>query len=244
MEQKEIEELKENLKSLFQNVDSVPLAEQLCQNVLQKSPNDFRNEMLEELLQEAGSSLEYGVYVSDYATQNYDAIGGAWFYLGNYSDNEEFMSHVNLYLQMLDALYPIEGATREEIVLCRCDGEDDILPLFMGRYSIKDEFFEYLELVSNFKADRKRALLAYMKHIDCGYNIYNMRKLFSNFEESYEGKYGDDDDNSKMRYACYRVESTMELPEYIERYFDYKKFANDLFITDYCCHDGHIFRVL
>lgn len=61
-----------------------------------------------------------------------------------------------------------------------------------------------------------------------------------NFYESYCGQYDSEED-----YAVQLLEETGELsaiPENLRCYFDYEKFARDLFINDYTFIDGHVFR--
>lgn len=61
-----------------------------------------------------------------------------------------------------------------------------------------------------------------------------------NFYESYCGAYISEED-----YAEQLLDDTGELnaiPRNLRYYFDYEKFARDLFINDYTFIDGHVFR--
>lgn len=61
-----------------------------------------------------------------------------------------------------------------------------------------------------------------------------------NFYESYSGTADSEED-----YAVQLLEETGELnalPQNLRYYFDYEKFARDLFINDYTFIDGHVFR--
>lgn len=60
------------------------------------------------------------------------------------------------------------------------------------------------------------------------------------FYESYCGTADSEED-----YAAQLLEETGELnalPQNLRHYFDYEKFARDLFINDYTFIDGHVFR--
>jgi antirestriction protein len=61
--------------------------------------------------------------------------------------------------------------------------------------------------------------------------------LISSFEDDYQGKYRSEED-----YAYEVVEECYDLPEFAKTYFDYEKFASDLFISDYWYEDGFVFR--
>lgn len=61
--------------------------------------------------------------------------------------------------------------------------------------------------------------------------------LISSFEDEYQGDYKDEED-----FAYEIVEQCYELPEFAKTYFNYEKFARDLFICDYYYEDGYVFR--
>ena len=59
------------------------------------------------------------------------------------------------------------------------------------------------------------------------------------FEDSYEGQWKND-----MEFAENYIELYVsDLPDFINNYFDYEKFAQDLTEYDYtCCDNGYYFR--
>lgn len=62
----------------------------------------------------------------------------------------------------------------------------------------------------------------------------------SDFEDAYCGEY-----DSEVAYAEALVDDVgylSEMPESLRCYFDYEKFARDLFITDYYFSNGYVFR--
>ena len=62
---------------------------------------------------------------------------------------------------------------------------------------------------------------------------------YDDFEESFQGWYG-----STQEFADQMADETItgELPEIAQLYFDYEKFARDLFMGDYWESNGNIFR--
>ena len=61
----------------------------------------------------------------------------------------------------------------------------------------------------------------------------------SDFEDAYCGEWG-----SEQEFADDLADQTItpDLPEMGQIYFDYQKFARDLFMGDYWSSDGYIFR--
>jgi antirestriction protein len=67
-----------------------------------------------------------------------------------------------------------------------------------------------------------------------------LEHAIENFEEAYCGEWKSEED-----YAENLVEDTgmlSECPESMKSYFDYEKFARDLFMCDYWYDNGHVFR--
>ena len=54
--------------------------------------------------------------------------------------------------------------------------------------------------------------------------------------DAYYGQY-----ESELEFAHDMVENTMQIPSEIEPYFDYEKYARDLFITDFIFENGFVF---
>ena len=55
--------------------------------------------------------------------------------------------------------------------------------------------------------------------------------------DEYLGQYDDEED-----FAYEIIEECYDLPEFAKTYFDYEKFARDLFMCDYWFDDGFVFR--
>ena len=61
--------------------------------------------------------------------------------------------------------------------------------------------------------------------------------LVRDFQDEYQGQYNDEED-----FAYEIIEECYELPDFAKTYFDYEKFARDLFMCDYWFDDGFVFR--
>ena len=61
--------------------------------------------------------------------------------------------------------------------------------------------------------------------------------LVRDFWDEYQGQYDDEED-----FAYRIVEECYDLPEFAKSYFDYEKFARDLFMCDYWMDEGFVFR--
>jgi antirestriction protein len=75
--------------------------------------------------------------------------------------------------------------------------------------------------------------------------------LFDAYEEAFGQGYATDAEEimdayygqyvSELEFAYDMVENTMQIPAEIEPYFDYEKYARDLFITNYIFENGFVF---
>ena len=96
-----------------------------------------------------------------------------------------------------------------------------------------DDFIEVRDYCDG-DEDKEEAVAAFIDYMSSG--------SFSkdDFESSYCGKW-----DSEIAYAENLVEELGyldQMPENLRYYFDYEKFAYDLFISDYYFADGHVFN--
>lgn len=87
--------------------------------------------------------------------------------------------------------------------------------------------------------DMVGALEAWVSNSPTYYKWENHEDWVSEFEEAYQGNWG-----SRQDFADHLADETItyDLPEISQLYFDYEKFARDLFMGDYWEADGYIFR--
>jgi antirestriction protein len=83
------------------------------------------------------------------------------------------------------------------------------------------------------------ALEAWVNNSPTYYKWEEWENWISDFEEAYCGEW-----NSEQEFADNMADETItpDLPEMGQLYFDYDKFARDLFLGDYWSSNGYIFR--
>ncbi len=95
-----------------------------------------------------------------------------------------------------------------------------------------EEVFEKIKAFVEMSEDLQRAFRVY---ISCTGD-----DSISGFEENYEGEYDSEEDFAEyIVNECYDLERMMGNLSY---YFDYKRYARDLFMSDYYFDDGYVFR--
>lgn len=160
------------------------------------------------------------VYVGTYAKYNNGSLFGQWVDIASFDDYDEFMD----YLHRLHA----DEADPEFMMQ---DYENYPKQWYYEAGMSEDTFDkikEYAELQEN------EAVKAYIDY----YGIEPDEFSMDEFEDRYEGEHSSEED-----FAEWLVDEIgMENINNRDYYFDYEKFARDLFITDYDFVDGYVFR--
>lgn len=107
----------------------------------------------------------------------------------------------------------------------------------IGESWLANNIFEIIEAVSNLSETQQEAFGVWLNYTSRDIASEDIDDLISSFEDEYQGEYKDEED-----FAYDIVEQCYELPEFAKTYFDYEKFARDLFIGDYYYEDGYVFR--
>lgn len=158
------------------------------------------------------------VYCGTYGKYNCGSIAGMWIDLTTFDDYDEFIEFCcNLHADEDDPELMFQDYENfpRELYSESCFGED-----------VFDTIIEYAN------HDDREALDAFL----CCYGISEMHK----FDDAYVGKF-----DSEVDFAyhiideCYDIERTMGNLSF---YFDYDKFARDLFMCDYFFDNGYVFR--
>lgn len=102
---------------------------------------------------------------------------------------------------------------------------------------LSEKFFELRDAVEDMDDTRQEAFFVWCNHKGHDFEKDDAADLGSSFEDEYQGEYDDEED-----FAYQIVEECYELPEFAKSYFDYAKFARDLFCGDYWMEDGFVFR--
>ena len=160
------------------------------------------------------------LYCGTYAKYNNGSIYGKWIDLTECADRDEFYAIcAEIHKDEEDPEFMFQDTQGyPKSLYCESDASD--------------ELFEYLEAIKGMDADRKEA---YEIYINGGYDV-------SDFDESYQGMYKDEEDYAyELVQDCYDLDKIMGS---LSSYFDYEKFARDLFMSDYWYESGHVFRNL
>lgn len=168
---------------------------------------------------------EARIYVGTYAKYNEGSIFGKWMDLSDYSDSEEFYNACR------------ELHSNEEDPELMFQDWENIPLALIGESSLADNIFEIIEAVSNLNETQQEAFGVWLNYTSHNIASGDIDDLILSFEDEYQGANKDEED-----FAYEIVEECYDLPEFAKTYFDYEKFARDLFIGDYYYEDGYVFR--
>lgn len=163
---------------------------------------------------DAEDLLDAKIYVGTYKKYNEGSLFGKWLTLSDYSDKEEFYDACKeLHSDEEDAEYMFqdwEGIPKD--LISESWISESVFELIQQANQIKDfdAFIAFLD-VSGYSLEDE----------DLGY-------LLSKFRDCYAGKY-----DSEEAYAESYIEQCYDLSDFMQTYFDYEKFAKDLFMGDY-----------
>lgn len=174
------------------------------------------------------------IYVASLSDYNAGILHGAWFDLESYEDTDELYQDIYNKLLITSPTAHAEGMkAAEEYVVHDYDG---IYPKGLGEYTSLSELMEIQDCLNQCSSyDEEEAFCAWMDETGNSPD-------YSSFEDAYCGKYDSEED-----YAYQYIEETGmldSLPEWAQRYFDYKSFARDMFLDGYTMTEsGHVFRL-
>ena len=174
---------------------------------------------------EAKVLSEAKVYVGTYAKYNNGSLFGAWLDLSDYSDKEEFYEACReLHKDEEDAEYMFQDW-------------ENVPEGLIGESWISENFFSLRDAVEDLSDTEQEAFFVW-----CNYKCRDLSEedaddLIKAFQDEYIGQYDDEED-----FATQIVVECYELPDFAETYFDYQRFARDLFMCDYWFDDGFVFR--
>jgi len=168
---------------------------------------------------------EAHIYVGTYSKYNNGSLFGKWLELSDYMDKEDFL------------------------VACKELHSDEPDPEFMfqdwenipegliGESWLSENFFALRDTLENETEDTQEAFLVWLNNSNQNIDSEDISGLFSQFEDEYRGAYECEED-----FAYQMVEDCYNLPEFAKTYFDYEKFARDLFCCDFWFDDGFVFQ--
>lgn len=168
---------------------------------------------------------EARIYVGTYAKYNEGSLFGKWMDLSDYSDRDEFYEACRqLHIDEADPELMFQDW-------------ENIPSSLIGESWLADNVFEIIEAILDLNETQQEAFNVWLDHTGRNVAGEDITGLISLFEDDFQGEYKDEED-----YAYDLVEECYDLPEFAKTYFDYEKFARDLFIGDYWFEDGFVFR--
>lgn len=168
---------------------------------------------------------EARIYVGTYAKYNGGSIFGKWLDLSDYSDKREFY----------EACCELHKDEQDPEFMFQ---DWEYIPSdLIGESWLAENIFEIIEAIDELDDDKKAAFEVWLNHGSHDITTKDITDLIRSFEDDFQGAYNDEED-----YAYEIVDECYDLPKFAKTYFDYAKFARDLFMGDYWFEDGYVFR--
>ncbi|MCB9719695.1 MAG: antirestriction protein ArdA [Candidatus Omnitrophica bacterium] len=152
------------------------------------------------------------IYVACLAAYNNGRLHGAWIEASQDAEN----IHEDIQKMLKNSPEPFA----EEWAIHDYEGFEG---LQISEYESIEDVARYAQLIE----DHGEAYVAYAGYIGTEYATEE------GFEEAYQGEW-----DSEEAFAENLADETMEIPEHLQYYIDYEKFARDLFINDYFSVQG------
>ena len=165
------------------------------------------------------------VYVGTYGKYNAGSLFGEWLDLSDYSDKEEFYDACReLHKDEEDAEFMFQDW-------------ENVPENLIGESWLSENFFALRDAVEDLGATEQEAFFVWCNYKSRDFSNEDADDLVRDFQNAFLGEYEDEED-----FAYEYVEECYELPEFAKTYFDYEKFARDLFMCDYWMDEGFVFR--
>ena len=157
------------------------------------------------------------IYVACLAAYNNGKLHGKWID----ADQEPDAIHEEIQEMLKSSPEPMA----EEWAIHDYEGFEG---LSISEYESIEDVARFAQLIE----EHGEAFSAYAGHIGTDYATEE------GFQEAYQGKW-----DSEEAYGENLMDETMEIPEHLQFYIDYEKFARDLFINDYFSVDSDDYKV-
>lgn len=165
------------------------------------------------------------IYVGTYRKYNEGSLYGKWMLLSDYSDIEEFIEACKvLHEDEEDAEFMFQDY-------------ESIPEVLISESWLSENFFDLRDVMYGLDTDQQEAFMVWVEYLSHNLASEDAYNLVGKFREEYQGRYDSQED-----FAYEHIESCYELSEFAKTYFDYDKFARDLFVTDYWEDGGFVFR--
>jgi antirestriction protein len=168
---------------------------------------------------------EAKIYVGTYEKYNNGSLFGKWLELSDYTDKEDFLTACkDLHKDEQNSEFMFQDW-------------EEIPDSLIREFWISEKFFISRNFVSKLPDNEQEAFMAWCNNKAYDLDSENPKNLFNSFIDEYYGEYDCEED-----FAYNLVEDCYNLPEFAKTYFDYEKFARDLFSCDFWFDSGFVFR--
>ncbi|MDL2228305.1 antirestriction protein ArdA [Bacteroidales bacterium OttesenSCG-928-K03] len=169
---------------------------------------------------------EARVYVGTYAKYNNYSNYGKWFELSEFSNKDEFIrACAEFHNDDDDPEFMFQAWTNiPEDLICES--------------WLSDKFFDIKDTLNDLSPDEQEPFLIWCNNGTHNLHTNDINELIASFRDDFQGKYKDEED-----YAYSIIEECYNLPQLALDYFDYEKFAYDLFLGDCWFENGFVFRI-
>ena len=173
---------------------------------------------------EAMDLNEARIYVGTYAKYNNDTLQGEWVNLSDFYDLDGFLE------------YCAEIHEDEEEPEYIFQDWENIPDSLIDESHLEENFFELRDELDRLNDTEKEAFWTWVQgnNIKLTQDAYDLVK---SFQSTYIGNYA-----SKEEFAEELVRMENDLSDFALSYFDFSKYADDLFDTDYWYKNGYVFR--
>ena len=173
---------------------------------------------------EAMDLNEARIYVGTYAKYNNGTLQGEWVSLSNFYDLDGFLE------------YCAEIHEDEEEPEYMFQDWENIPEELIDEGHLDSNFFELRDELENLDGMNVSAFWIWVENTgkDLTESVYYLMRQFNS---AFVGRYV-----NKEEFAREIVSMEHELSEFAERYFDYDKYADELFDEGYWFESGYVFR--
>lgn len=161
------------------------------------------------------------VYVGTYGQYNDGSLYGAWVNLSTFNDYDELMDFCHLLHHS------------EEDPEFMYQDYENFPSSWYSESCMDEETFDRIIEISRLDEDEREAYEDYLDDM-------NDNATIEEFREHYEGEW--DDEEAFAEHIIEECYSDKLNDDFFSRYFDYEKFASDLFCDDYYFTNGHVYR--
>lgn len=165
------------------------------------------------------------IYVGTYAKYNEGSLFGKWMELSDYSDCNDFY----------DACHELHRDEDDPELMFQ-DWEN-IPSVLISESWLSENIFEIIQTISTLSEMQQQAFGKWLENTGNDISSERIDDLITSFEDDFQGEYA-----SERDFAYEIIEECYDLPDFAKLYFDYEKFARDLFIGDYWFTEGFVFR--